>query len=156
MAFALRNATGNISTALQSYEWSGEPPGMCTKRVRTKNCDSWIYSDLRLNWQLQGIVNWFLAAAQPHHPLVDAWLAQYERNLWRIDPHDKKGHPYFLHGCSLVSLHDVACVRETIHAMPTFPKGHPGSSATVCDITEDLRINLSHLMQKARFLSEAV
>lgn len=91
----------------------------CLIRQRPRNCHSWIYSDGNLNLPLQGVTNWFLAVSQPHHPLVDAWLAQYERNLWRIiTATDPFGPLYFLHGCSLVSLHGLGCVRATLEAMP--------------------------------------
>ena len=146
---SVQNTNGKSSIRSQSSEMFGESVGSCTKRLRTKNCKAWIYSDPSLNSQLQGVVNWFLVSAHPHHPLVDAWLAQYERSLWRINPYNKRGHTYFLHGCSLVSLHQLACVRSTLNRMPTFPKGHPGSSATVSEKTDtDHRINPRHYMYK--------
>jgi len=119
----------------------------CLKRQRPRNCNSWIYSDARLNVPLQGVTNWFLAANQPHHPLVDAWLAQYERNLWRISASDPFGPLYFMHGCSLVSLHRLGCVRATLESMPVPGPGTPGDIRQVA-AAHPTRIDRKQLMVK--------
>ena len=91
-----------------------------TPRAR---CDAtWVYSQYK---EYQHVNTWFLAVERPHHPLIDAWLAEYSGKLFgAMDGKlggraeklvSKYGIPYFLCSCSLVQItHQDKAVRAVL------------------------------------------
>ena len=88
---------------------------LAPSKMQAKNCQpSWLYENYH---DVQGALNWFLAVDRPHHPLIDAWLEEYTRNLQQAT-NDRRGPPYFLQACSLTAISNQAQVQRALHAMP--------------------------------------
>ena len=111
------------------------PGGDCFKvrfghQQRSKCMPTWVYKNYHA---VQGVLNWFLAVDRPHHPLMDAWLDEYARNLERVAKESSKkrpGPPYFLQACSLTAISGKPAVRRALEAM-TPPCGATSTGSLV-------------------------
>ena len=137
------------------------PGGDCFKvrfghQQRSKCMPTWVYKNYHA---VQGVLNWFLAVDRPHHPLMDAWLDEYARNLERVAKESTKkrlvakgvsgvaeGPPYFLQACSLTAISDKPSVRRALEAMA--PPCGATSTASLVSGRAHKRIDPSMLLYK--------